>query len=395
MIDAKQNSNTSEPVKNNSGKKKKGGLTLQILKRISRDELTLFTLLLFMSGCSSFSTKVAVEPIVFNHPDEVIRGTDDAEGYWVVADRRVFAVMAFLNTAGYDEEVTGEEMHPIRLKVRKMIGENLTGHPDKLRQWQQYYKDRPLGAWQYINFALSFNSDYPFRRVRPDKELTYEWTSRQLADLPDVLNDFWITAGLEAVWAKCRDDYIEEIKRYSVQRMAKQMTFLWGYLRMQRKDSYIIIHIPNPLDRHATANANTFECYFLSVDGPGSNDGGLNIHEYLHTIVNDLVVDNYARQKSKLREYFEAGKDASISSSYQQLDIWVTECLVHALDYRLSTNINTDPSYKKNIEAKVDSLTQEGYTLLKPLYLLLDNYEKSDMPFDRYLPIMLEKLPRM
>jgi hypothetical protein len=162
---------------------------------------------------------------------------------------------------------------------------------------------------------------------------------------------------------------------------------------MEQEDNYTIIHIPNPLDRHYTANANIFEHYFYSIDGPGSNDGGLHIHEYLHTFIDDLVSDNYALQKKKLNKYFDAGKDASISSSYPKLDSWISECLVHALDDRIRVNMRTDPAYQKRIEAKVDSLTQEGYTILKPLYESLADFEKSDMPFDRYLPIMLEKLP--
>ncbi|MFC1781739.1 hypothetical protein ACFLZ8_05715 [Planctomycetota bacterium] len=343
--------------------------------------------------CSLPRAKVVVEPIVFNHPDEIIKGTGHTEGNWVIADRRIFAVMAFLNIAGYDEEVTGMEMHPLRHKVRRLIAENLAEKPDKLKICRQYYQERLLGVWQYTNFALSLSSDYPFRRIRPDRELTYAWTSWELSDLPEVLNDFWVTAGLERIWAECRDDYIAEIKRYNVQRMSEQMTYIWGYMKTPRKDTYTVIHIPNPLYRHATADAHTFENYFYSIDGPSSNDGGLNIHEYLHTFINDLVGDNYVLQESKLQKYFEAGKDTSISASYQELSLWTTECLVHALDYRIRVNISAEPAYKKQIEAKVDSLTQQGYTVLKSFYELLADFEKNDMPFDKYLPIMLEKLP--
>ena len=346
-----------------------------------------------LTGCISLFTGVVVEPLTFNHPDEMIRAADNAEEYWIVADRRIFAVMALLNTVGFDEEVSSREMHPIRLKVRRMIAENLTDYPDKLRVWRQYYKKRHRIPCHYINYALSMNSQYPFKRIRPNRELSYAWISWDLAGLAKVLNDFWITAELDHVWAECKDDYINEIKQYNALRMANQRIFLWEYLRMEREDNYTIIHIPNPLDRHYTANANIFEHYFYSVDGPGSNDGGLHIHEYLHTFIDDLVSDNYALQKKKLNKYFGAGKDASISSSYPKLDSWISECLVHALDDRIRVNMRDEPAFQKRIEAKVDSLTQEGYTILKPLYESLSDFEKSNMPFDRYLPIMLEKLP--
>ncbi|MGD8500101.1 MAG: hypothetical protein PVJ86_05610 [Phycisphaerales bacterium] len=371
--------------------KRKAGIIRLIFRRIGPGLLALFVILVLMAGCSSPFTRV--EPLTFNHPDEMIRAADDAEQYLVVADRRIFAVMAFLNTVGFDKEVSSREMHPIRLKVRRMIAENLTDHPDKLRVWRQYYKRRFRIPCQYINYALSMNSEYPFKRIRPNKELSYAWIGWDLAGLPKVLNDFWVTAELDQVWAECKDDYINKIKQYDVLRMAKQMIFLWEYLRMEREDNYTIIHIPNPLDRHYTANANKFEHYFYSVDGPGSNDGGLNVHEYLHTFINDLVSDNCASQKRKLNKYFDAGKDAPISGSYPKLDSWISECLVHALDYRIRVNMRADPAFQKRIKARVDSLTQEGYTILRPLYESLVEFEKTDMPFDQYLPIMLEKLP--
>ena len=344
----------------------------------------------FVTGCNPHGTRITIEPVTFNHPDEVIKGSGDAKGCMALADRRVFAVMAFLNTAGYDQEVSNMQMHPVRVKVRKMISDNLSNQPEKLHAWRRYYKDNLLGAWQYTNWSLSLNSDFPFRRIRPDKELTYSWTSWMLADFPNILNDFWTTAHLEEVWAECRDDYYAELKRCNPNETAQGINFVWQYMRMPRKDNYIIIRIPNPLERYATANGNRFEHYFYSVEGPGS--GGY-VHEYLHTFVNDLVKINYASQKSKLRKYFNAGRDAAISSSYQEPVNWISECLVHALDYRITTMRVSEPTLEKRLEDKVNKLTQGGYIVLKPLYTLLIDFEKSDKPFDQYLPIMLEKLP--
>lgn len=359
-------------------------------KRVSMRSTFIFLVSIVLTGCDSPVPKVVVEPLVFYHPEEIIKGTGEAEGYWALADRRIFATMAFLNAAGYDKEVPNRQMHPVRIKVRTMIAENLKDDQDKLAFWHQYYKDRPLGAWQYTNFALSLSSDYPFKRIRPEKELTYAWTHWRLADLPDVLNDFWITAKLDDVWAECLADYIADARRCDPNGMARGITFLWKYLRMPRKDNYTIVRVPNLLERHATANGNMFEHYFYSVEGPRS--GGY-IHEYLHTIINDLVEANYARQKDKLQKYFEAGKDAPISSSYQKLTLWTSECLVHALDHRVTVLRTPDPAMKKRVEANVAGLTKGGYGLLGPLYELLADFEKSNIPFDRYLPIMLEKLP--
>jgi hypothetical protein len=42
---------------------------------------------------------------------------------------------------------------------------------------------------------------------------------------------------------------------------------------------------------------------------------------------------------------------------------------------------------------RLESLTKSGLTLLGPLYAALADFEKTDLPFDRYLPILLANLP--
>ena len=92
------------------------------------------------------SPRVAVEPLVFEHPEEMRKGADSAAGYWTVADRRIFAVMAFLNVAGYDEEAPNVSMSPLRVKVRDKLASRLAGQPAKLEEWRRYYDAHRRGA---------------------------------------------------------------------------------------------------------------------------------------------------------------------------------------------------------------------------------------------------------
>ena len=61
--------------------------------------------------------RVNVEPLSFSHENEMVRNDD----FIVLVDRRVFAVMAFMNACGFDEEFPGKEMHPVRIDTRKAI----------------------------------------------------------------------------------------------------------------------------------------------------------------------------------------------------------------------------------------------------------------------------------
>src|SRR5512137_1576624 len=101
--------------------------------------LTCSIAVLILAGCGSLGQPKKIGPVTFNHPDEMITGTGATEGYAVLADRRIFAVMAFLNAVGYDDEVRRAPMHPMRLKVRKQVADNLAAYPEKLQAWKKYY----------------------------------------------------------------------------------------------------------------------------------------------------------------------------------------------------------------------------------------------------------------
>ncbi len=348
---------------------------------------------LLPAGCSVWpGSKVQPEPVSFTHPDEVVKG----EGFMVLADRREFAVMAFLNATGYDEEAKGQKMHPVRVKVRELVAANLAEHPKKLKAWRNYRNGlvrKYMETYNYQDYVLSLSADYPFKQIRPDKELGYSYTAWILRDFPKVLNDFWTTAGLDEVWSEVKADYVAELQRYDFERMKRQMAFLWSYLRMPRQDTLTLVNVPDPLDRHFHAIGARYENFYYTVESPGSHAYGLNIHEYLHSIVNDLVKANYGEQKAKLLKYYKAGKDGPLCKSYQYSVGFTWECLVRALDHRLAIQQTDDPAEKKREEGQVAWETEKGLVLTQPFYNLLAEFEQSDKPFDRFFPTMLDHLP--
>jgi hypothetical protein len=347
-------------------------------------------LALLGAGCSNLlAGDIKVEPVRFSHPDEFVSG----QGFMALADRRIFAVMAFVNAMGYDNEAEGKQMHPVRIKVRNLLSDNLAGHPKKVKVWRKYYETRKLAIFQYLDYALSLNADWPFRRIRPDSELGYSVTAKKLKDFPAILNDFCRTVKLDEVWEKVKADYITEIKRYNIDGMQHQMDFLWEYLRMERQDTLTLVNVPNLLDTHYHAIGAHYENYYFTVESPGSHAYGLNTHEYLHSIVNPLVMAATVESDSELFVYYKAGKDKPIVQTYRDPVTFTFECLVRALDIRLRVLLTDDPAYKKLIEDRVDELTEQGLTLTRAFYNMLVDYEQNEQSFDQFVPIMLRELP--
>jgi len=92
-------------------------------------------------------------------------------------------------------------------------------------------------------------------------------------------------------------------------------------------------------------------------------------------------------------EYYEAGKDGPFCKTYQSPVTFTFECLVRALDRRISVKFENDPKRKVLCEGQVAHVTNGGLNLTQPFYNLLAEYEQSGEPFEKFLPTMLEKLP--
>jgi hypothetical protein len=359
-------------------------------KRICYQFLIAF-LFSFAAGCSAFNdSDVKVSSVEFVHSDEFV----EREGFFVLADRRLFAVMAFINAVGYDSEWEGTQMHPVRLRVREEIQSCLAKEPRKKRKWKKYYKEKGLDIYHYVDFALSLSSDYPFRRIRPDSELGYPDAQRKLEHFSDVLNDFWSIVRLEEIWMMVKPDYIAEINKYDFQEIGRQLSFLWNYLRMEPDKSYVTVNVPNLMGQHFQGFAVRYEKYIYTVENPGSHSYGLNIHEYLHGVVGPLVDVHYSRQDTKLRKYYEAGKDGLWLKGYEHPRIFTEECLVRALDQRIRLKMKNGVSGEEVEEPEMVAIeTNKGLNLVRPFYLLLSKFEQSGESFENFLPVMLETLP--
>jgi hypothetical protein len=373
------------------GQKSSQVFKVVFISLMSKRQLLIALLCLYAVGCAALiKPNVKVSSAEFVHSDEVVK----SKGFFTLADRRVFTVMSFINAMGYDSEWEGAQMHPVRVKVRKMVESRLAKQSKKKHKWQKYYDEKELEVYHYVDFALSLSSDYPFRRIRPDSELGYPEAQRKLEHFPEILNDFWATVRLEEVWDEVKPEYVADINKYDFDEMDRQLSFLWGYLRMERNENYLIVNVPNLMGPHYQGFSIQYEKYIYTVENPGSHSYGINIHEYLHKIVGPLVDIHYKQHQNNLRNYYNAGKGGDWVKPYQHPRIFTEECLVRALDNRIKMKLKNEAS--KQTEAEPSMVAQEtskGFNLVRPFYLLTNQFEESGESFENFLPTILETLP--
>lgn len=342
--------------------------------------------LISLEGCQNH---VGIEDITLRHKDE-IRKQDDLV---LLADRRVFAAMAFANAVGFDGEAKGQPMHPVRARVRSLVAERLAWHPEKLRRWKEYYGQTLHETRSITAFAPSLSTDYPFRWIGPHHPLGHMSTGDRLEQLPDVLNNFWETVDLGGIWAEVKPAYIEEMDRYDLGLMNRQLHFVWQYLRVQRDDNDMIVQIPNLLASHHSVCRVHHDNCLCCIEGPGSVDHTFNIHAYLHSIVNEIVTQCYPQYADKLETYYSASDKELLPESYQDPAVFTCECLVRALDRRMRILLADNPGQTQAHKDSVQRDTHKGLTLTQPFHLLLTEFEKGNMPFDEFVPVMLGELP--
>jgi hypothetical protein len=316
------------------------------------------------------------------HADEIRQ----VPGFIALADRRLFAVMAFLNASGYDDEKPGTEMPALRVKVRRLLAQNLKGGPEKLEGWRRQYAGNAQAlVWlpAYQDYSLRLSPDYPFRPVFPIPH-------QRLKRFHEVLNDFWRTARVGEIWRAVKLEYLDEVRAYELERMQSEVDALWAYLRMSRSDAFTFVIVPNPLCESWTAQAVHLGAYYYIVNGPRVGRS-LNTHEYLHSIVEPIVKVSLRSRNPTVEGYFQASKGKT--KYYGTVQNFTSECVIRAVTARLAFKRDQTPERRAAVERQIDSLMDGGFLLLRPFYEALGGFEADALPFREFVPKLLDGIP--
>jgi hypothetical protein len=283
-------------------------------------------------------------------------------------------------------------MHPVRIKVRELIAGNLLTHSNKLVAWKKNYARLKCSNADYIEYAMLLSADYPFKKVGPDNIYYNPEVLRKLSSVVDQVNDFWLTARLDEVWNTVKPDYLAELQKYDVAKMSEDLDFVWKYVRMPRREARIMVNVPNLLDRHYSADSMGCGKYFVSVEGPGSHDYRLNVHEYLHEIVNPAVARWREAYSRRLAPYFDRWMKNPAHRGYETMQMYVQECLVKSLEARVSVKLR--PELRGRKQAQVTQDVKNGYELTGVFHETLADFETGQDTFEDFVKVLFERLPQ-
>ena len=300
------------------------------------------------------------------------------------ADPTLFAVMAAINAAGYDADVSSPNNSPLRETVRKELA---AANIPSLKALKEFYAvHRPDNATadlsQYISFALSVDGPPAFALKRRAAETPPDVES--LNGLSPLLAAFYEEAHIEDLWKRSQPAFEEALERYH-EPVADAVLQVNGYLRNETSGMagrwfqiYIdLLGSPNQIQTRSYAND-----YYVVV----TPSAELRIHDlrhaYLHFLLDPLATrhEEIIMRKRGLADHAQRAPalDQSFKSDYLLL---TTESLIKAIESRLD---------KKPAIAHEAML--EGYILTAYFAEKLQAYEKQEQAMRFYYPEMITAL---
>ncbi len=305
-------------------------------------------------------------------------------------DVRVFAVMAALNAAGFDDESDGQEMSETRRAVRDELARL---DPDLRHRLGEFYlshlegipvQEQPQTAYTSLALLLSGPPQFELQAEAD----TIPEDARHVQGFERLAGEVYRVSNLANLWERLRPAYERELLQYEpiLRDIIREAL---DYFRVPARvvlDRGIIL-IPDLLDKKDIVNARNLErVYYIVVgpsDSPWNNRRQLQ-HEYLHFLVDPLVRKFGAplMEHEKLLDLAQA--QPRIRSQYQhRYLLMVTESLIESLQLSLS-----EPSDSESQRAMVDAFRQG--LILMPYFLRgLRDYEQSEMVS---LPTFMESL---
>lgn len=300
------------------------------------------------------------------------------------ASPTLFTVMAAINAAGYDADVSSPNNDPLRAAIRKeLAGKNIPS----LKALKQFYIEHRQGnasanVNQYISFALSVDGPPAFalkgRMVDAPPDVAL------LEGLGPLMAAFYREAGIEELWNRSQPALEQAIERYH-EAAAAAVLQVNGYLRNQtsgmagrRFQIYIeLLAAPNQIQTRSYAND-----YYVVVT-PSAEPRIHDVrHAYLHYLLDPLAT-RYAEiimRKRALADHAQRAPtlDESFKSDYLLL---VTESLIRAIEARLDGKPDLVP---------VDM--REGYILTTYFSEQLPIYEKQEQAMRLYYPDLIRPI---
>lgn len=297
------------------------------------------------------------------------------------ASPTLFAVMAAINAAGYDTDVSSPNNSPLRDTIRKeLASRNIPSLPALKSFYLEHRKSDPTANLnQYISFALSVNAPPDFDRK--GREVDMPPDAAALNGFGPLLERFYNEAGIENLWNESQPAFEEAIARYH-EPVSDAVLLVNSFLRNETSGAsgaffQIFIDLLGAPNQIQTRNYG--RSYYVVIT-PSAEPRIHDVrHAYLHYLLDPYATrhEELVMRSRGLSDHAQRAPalDSSFKSDYPML---VTESLIKAIEARLDKQ-----------PALVQEAMVEGYILTAYFAEQLPAYLKQEQAMRFYYPEML------
>ncbi len=286
----------------------------------------------------------------------------------------MFTTMCALLAAGFESNVSAEDWHPLRARLREQMQHQQGPAVDAVREFYKGHVLRDSGATlsRYIWFGL-------LSGPAPNFEITLKRDDQPLEVLAlegfsEILSNYYKEQKIGQLWRGLQPVYNGEIEK--VHDPVSQIVFVTtGYLREAQDSSTArtFTIILEPLVGRITNVRNSGEHYSIVLSGSDDIPTDIVRHAFLHFLL-DPLPQQYPHVLAVKRPLFDKAAAAprlapDLKDDYEA---FFAECLVRAVELKLK---KLSPGER---EAAMDRDDEEGYVLVRPLFSGLTKYEASE-----------------
>ncbi|MFI5058811.1 MAG: tetratricopeptide repeat protein [Candidatus Acidiferrales bacterium] len=306
----------------------------------------------------------------------------------VDGNEAMFTTMCALLAAGFEADVSADNWQPFRAQIRDRMQHQQGPAVDALREFYHQHETMDAGQMlsRYIWFGLVSGPAPKFVPVLRRDELPPEVLA--LEGFSEILSGYYKEQNIGQVWRQVQPVYNGEIER--LHESVSQIVFLAaGYLREIQDPSNprTFKIVVEPLVGRITNVRNFGDHYSIVLSGSNDIPSDVIRHAYLHFLLDPLPLQ-YPHVVAVKRTLYEQAAHAPRLAADLKDDFssYFAECTVRAVELKLK---RMSPGER---QALMDRDDAGGYVLVRPLFLALANFEKSEPAMKYYFPEMVRAI---
>jgi TolA-binding protein len=293
----------------------------------------------------------------------------------------LFTVLAAINAAGYDADLSSTANSSTRREVRDSIAAR---HPKSLEPIKRFFAAHRQKDWnaelnQYISFALTLGGPPDFQFQLKPNELPPD--AAALTGFETLLPEFYQDANIENLWNRSRTAYDQAIQTYHGP-VSAALLQANGYLRNptsgylgRRFQIFIdLLGAPNQIQSRSYKDD-----YYVVVTPAAEPQVDEIRHAYLHYVLDPLAL-KFSKPLERIRgmAVYAQGAPALPDAYRNDYILLSTECLIKAVESRVAA-----PAERQHL---VDEAFREGFVMTPAFADGLLTYEKQPAALRLYFP---------